>query len=118
MCRDEFLSLWDELSYEWANPWLGRSVRIFDIRHVLGIPNGESRLAHALLAGSEGGEHCDATLPDPETVDTLPITGASMMGAGATAAGLLVGGALALRMARSGARRPIRGRHLRHPDPR
>ena len=36
VCSEAFMSLWDEVAYDWHNPWLDQTVHIFDIRSVAG----------------------------------------------------------------------------------
>jgi hypothetical protein len=102
VCSEAFMSLWDEAAYDWHNPWLDQSVHIFDIRSVAALADGETRLAHALLVNDMGSE-CPT---DPETVgaggvvSSLPFTGVSALAPAVTGAGLILGGLVALRVAR------------------
>jgi hypothetical protein len=119
VCRDAFTSLWGQLSYDWFNPWLARPVRIFDIRHVTRIPDGEALLTHALLMTSQGACPPDSPTPtpssvgpvqvptpatqggvDPDSISVLPFTGMSAASLAVTGAGLLLVGAVALRRGR------------------
>jgi hypothetical protein len=119
VCSDAFMSLWDQLAYNWDSPWLGRSVRVFDIRHVIRIPDGEALLSHALLMPAQESCPTDSVTPDPPpigvseaskplthgSVDTnsmsvLPFTGISAASLAVAGAGLLVMGAVALRRGR------------------
>lgn len=103
VCSEAFMSLWDEAAYHWHNPWLDQSVHIFDIRSVVTLADGEARLAHALLVNDMGSE-CPT---DPETVgaggvvNSLPFTGVSALAPAVTGAGLILGGLVALRVARA-----------------
>ncbi len=104
VCSEAFMSLWDEASYVWHNPWLDKSVHIFDIRSVAALPDGEARLVHALSPDDMGSE-CPA---DPDdvgadgVVSSLPFTGVSALAPALVGAGLIVGGLVALRVARDG----------------
>lgn len=106
VCRETFMGLWNELAYEWNSPWLGRSVRLFDIRHVTRVTDGEERLAHALLQGDLSSYHCTPSAAAGGAVASLPLTGLSVVGASAAGAGLVLTGLITLRINRH------RGRHV------
>lgn len=99
VCREAFMELWDELSYQWDSPWLARSVRIMDIRHVAGMSGGEALLGHALM---ETPETCDPGQAVGAVSGALPFTGFSGGGAAVAAMSMLAVGLVTLRMSRPG----------------
>lgn len=49
---EAFAQLWDDLAYEWNNPWANVDVRVFDDRHAVRLVGGPQKLAMALAPSS------------------------------------------------------------------
>lgn len=103
VCTAEFMYLWDELAYEWQNPWKDTQVAILDDRCVDHVPNGAEVLARALQ-----GPSAPTAAPGP-----TPTPPASTASASAPSPALAVTGSSTSTTALAGGAAIIAGAMLR-----
>ncbi len=83
--RSRFMSLWDQLSYEWRNPDTGQTVRLLDARHVRRVSHGTELLNQALTdpgstttgPSAPSGPGSSPTGPGSSPTSSDPITTAA-----------------------------------------